>query len=60
MEFLKSILGLFICFGSIVAVAAWLILSTRRPACPNCHLGNRRNATTCSHCGEKLTPRQNA
>ena len=58
MEFLKSILSLLVCLGPLVAVVAWLILASRRPACPNCHYGNRRNATTCSHCGEQLTSRK--
>jgi len=59
MEVLKSILGLLVCLGPIVAIVIYLAWATRLPPCPNCKYGNRRKATTCSHCGEKLTPRQN-
>ena len=55
-ELLKSILGLFVCLGPIVAIVVWLILATRRIPCPRCHFGSRQNATICSHCGEKLPP----
>lgn len=56
MEILKSIVGLVVCLGSVVGLIVYLAWATRLPACPKCQYGNRQSATTCSHCGEPLTP----
>jgi hypothetical protein len=54
MEVLNSIFGLLICLSPVIVIIAFLIWATHMPACPKCHYGNNRDATTCSHCGEKL------
>ena len=51
MEVLKSILSLFVYFGPVVAVVAWLKSATRSPLSPRSHYGVPRKDSTGPHCG---------